>query len=236
MGLLPQQAGYTLFVNKTNGYNNGSQIRGQFSAEVSGPAEGVKTVRFLMDGKPFAEASQPPYKVGFRTTDFSEGWHVMTAEVVLADGSTQTTPGRRFEFVSAEAESAFFRNIVIPLVGSIFGLIAVIYGVQFLSAGRNKSAPLPPGAPRSYGLKGGGICPRCQRAFSLHWWSLNMLGSVYDRCDHCGRWSMVRIASRAELDAAVEAERKAAGTDLPGHERSEADRLKDLLDRSRFDS
>ena len=38
VGLIPLQEGYTLFVNKTNGYNNGSQIRGQFSAEVSGPA------------------------------------------------------------------------------------------------------------------------------------------------------------------------------------------------------
>ena len=116
----------------------------------------------------------------------------------------------------------------------VFGLLAIIFAAQFIAAGR-KTASIPLGAQRSYGLKGGGICPRCQRAFSLHWWSLNLLGSVYDRCDACGKWSVVRIASRAELDAAVEAERKAAEVETPSHEKSEAERLKDLLDRSRYD-
>jgi len=230
----PLQDGYRLVVNKTLGYNNGSQIRGQFSAEVVGDLSAVQSVEFLADGQVFTEVKNAPFKTSFNTADFSIGWHALSAKIVRSDGSSLSTPERRFEFVSVEAEAAFFRNVVFPFLIGVFGLVFVGIAAQFLGMRARKPLNLPLGAQRSFGLKGGGICPRCQRAFSLHWWSANLLTAVYDRCDFCGRWGVVKIASRAELEAAIAAELAAAQPEQPIRPKSEEERLKEILDDSRF--
>jgi hypothetical protein len=62
--------------------------------------------------------------------------------------------------------------------------------------------------------------------------SLNMLTGKLTPCPHCGKWSIVRRASAAELKAAEEAE-------IPTHtaagfEPSEEEKLKKDLDASRY--
>jgi hypothetical protein len=234
MAAAPLQDGYTLLVHKTNGFNNGSQIRGAFSAEVVGDMTGVQVVQFLADGAVFGEASEAPFKIGFRTTDFSDGWHTFSARVQMTDGRSLTTGEKRFEFVSAEAEAAFFRTFVLPMLGGVLLLIASIAGAQFLAMRSHKLSDLPLGAERKFGLKGGGVCPQCKRAFSLHWWSANLVTSAYDRCDYCGKWSMVGFASRAELQAAIAAELADAQPIQPSPAKSPDDQLKERLDDSRF--
>lgn len=229
-----QETTFLLTVSKTVGFNNGSQIRGAFRATLSGPLENVSSVEFQIDGQEMAVVTAQPFVFNFNTTAYAEGWHTLGALVYLTDGTQVSTPTRRFEFVSAQAQGAFFRNFVIPVLAGVFLLVFLGMGIQFLTQRGRKPAQLPLGARRSYGLKGGGICPRCKRPFALHWWSLNLLTGVFDRCEHCGRWGFVRRSGPDALRAAEQAELADAQPEQPLAEKSAEDKLKDLLDQSKF--
>ena len=87
------------------------------------------------------------------------------------------------------------------------GLALVVgLGATLFQALRGKPAPIPPGQPRRYGLMGGAICPKCGRPFPRHWWGLNAGLGKFDRCDNCGRWSIVRAEPFDKLRAAEAAE------------------------------
>jgi hypothetical protein len=60
------------------------------------------------------------------------------------------------------------------------------------------------------------------------------IGSKFTRCIFCGKWSVVRRLSLNELRAAEAAELADAQPEQPLHEKSEAEKLKDLMDESRF--
>ena len=94
---------------------------------------------------------------------------------------------------------------------------------------------LPLGAPRQYGLRGGTICPRCQRPYPIHWWAINIgLRNRVDRCEFCGKWAVVRPQGRDKLEAAESAELEQAQTDALTSPKTEQDRLKEMIDNSRF--
>lgn len=59
-------------------------------------------------------------------------------------------------------------------------------------------------------------------------------GTKIIRCEYCGKWSIVRRASLEELRAAEAAE--LADTQPTGfeHEKSDDEKLKDMVDNSRF--
>jgi len=89
----------------------------------------------------------------------------------------------------------------------------------------------PAGARRDYGLLGGAICPKCGRPFGLHWWAPNLIGSKFDRCSHCGRWSVVGRASHEAL-AAAEAAEEAAAPEAP--ELNPEEKLRRQIEESRY--
>jgi hypothetical protein len=67
-------------------------------------------------------------------------------------------------------------------------------------------------------------------------WGLNAPpGQKFDRCDHCGKWSLVRAASPGQLADAQAVELKYAQPAAPQHELSPEEKLKRDLDASRFD-
>lgn len=225
---------YTLNVHKTFGFNSGSQIRGQFSAEVVGP-DPIQSVTFLLDGKPVGQAAQAPFKFDFDTSSYPVGWHDMTASVTIKAGKTFTTAARRFEFVSADQESAAMRNIMGPMLGGIAILLLLIFAVQFLIFRGQPNKVLPLGAPRNYGIRGGAICPHCHRPFPLHWYAMNMgITTKFDRCDYCGHRGLFKPVRRDELARAEAAELDMVqpGQNIPAE--SEKDKLKKILDDSRF--
>jgi hypothetical protein len=225
---------YTLNVHKTFGFNNGSQIRGQFSAEMIGP-DAIQPVTFLLDGKPIGQAAQVPFKFDFNTSSYPVGWHDMTASVTPKDGTTFITAARHFEFISADQESTAMRNILGPMLGGIALLLLVIYGVQFLIFRNRPNKVLPLGAARNYGMRGGAICPRCHRPFPIHWFAMNMgIGFKFDRCDFCGRQGFFKPVSRDELARAEAAELEMTQPDPNLPAESEKDKLKKILDDSRF--
>jgi hypothetical protein len=195
----------TLSVHRLFGYGGGSQIQGHFRLEASGPSN-LTTVTFTIDDAVVATITQPPFRVDFNTDDYPLGWHDLTATAQTADGRTLTSAPRRFEFVSAAEGWQAVSRIIVPVL-IVAGLAILIgLGVPLAQALRGKPAPLPPGTPRRYGLMGGAICPKCGRPFARHWWGLNAGLSKFDRCDNCGRWSLVRAEPLEKLRAAEAAE------------------------------
>ena len=236
--VLAQDAEYRLDLNRDFGYGAGSNIRGSFTNRVVGPTENIASVTYVIDDQVMGEVTEPPFAFKYHTDTYTPGWHEMTAVVVTTDGREVVTPPVTVNLLSAQSESQAMQRIFIPL-GILFGIIAILgIGSQFLIM-RRSNGPPQPGAPRKYGLKGGTICPRCGRAYPIHFFSINLIGGYVDRCEFCGKVAFVRARSRAELDAAVAAEAAAADAgerSLPGlqTELSEEERAKKLLDDSRY--
>ena len=228
------QSSFSLNVHRNVGYSSGSQIRGSFNLAVVGPAN-IQSVTFLIDGQPMKQVTAAPFSLDFETTDYSLGWHDLSASVQTTDGQTFPTPVRRFEFATAAQESASVKSIVIPMIGIVAVIALVILGSQVLFFRNKPKANLPLGAPRQYGMTGGAVCPKCHRPFPLTLMALNAgLSSKFARCIFCGKWSVVRRLSLDKLRAAEAAELAEAQPEQPLHEKGEAEKLKDLIDESRY--
>jgi len=228
------QDGLSLSVHRNFGYSGGSQIQGSFSLEASGPANLI-SVTFKVDDTVVGTVTQPPFKINFDTSTYALGWHSLTATAQTADGQTLTSAPRRFEFVTAEEGFKAAGRIVIPILAVVGVVILISMGIPLLQTLTGKKSHLPLGAPRQYGLLGGAVCPKCARPFAIHWWGLNVFTQKFDRCDHCGQWSLVRRVSREKLQIAEAAEIKSAQPETPIPESSPEEKLKRQLDESRYD-
>lgn len=238
MPVFGQEAGgLTIAVHKRFGYNMGSQIQGTFTIKARGP-EDLAAVTFVIDGEVLAEVAAPPFEASFETGDYDLGWHEIGATGRTADGRTLESKAVRLQFVSPEAVTKGMVRLLVPVLVLIFGAI-ILSAVMPLLGGRSKRAYAPgsdvPGTPHNYGLLGGAVCPKCGRPFGLHWWGPNVgLFRKYDRCPHCGKWSLVRRATREELLAAEAAESathvEAASRPHP----TEKEALREQLEESRY--
>jgi len=224
----------TLTVRRDWGYGNGSQIQGHFSMEAVGPAN-LTAVVFKIDEAIVAEVTQPPFKIQFVTDDYPPGWHNLIAVGQTSDARTLTSAPRRFEFVSGAEAWAGAQRIIVSVLGAVMVVMSIGLTLQFVATRTGSKKRLPLGAPRRYGIAGGTICPKCQRPFALHWWSFNVGFQKFDRCEHCGQWSLVRRLSRDQLTDAEAAEARLAQPDTPAPELSAEEKLKRQLDESRFD-
>lgn len=231
-----QQEDFRLSISRTFGYSSGSgQVRGNFSASIVGNVDLIQEVTYLIDGESMGALDTPPFKLQFSTTNFPNGWHDLSAQILTKTGHYIDTGVRRMEFVSADQESAFMRSTVFPLLGGLFLIIVIVVGVQVLLSRNRPKVNLPLGAPRKYGINGGTICPKCHRPFAIHWWALNAgITSKFDRCDYCGRSGLFKRYSREQLAAAEAAELQMAGPETPIQPVSEEQKLKDMLDESRY--
>jgi hypothetical protein len=228
-----QESELQLFVRRNFGYGGGSQIQGSFRMEAEGPAD-LASVTFKIDGQVVGTDTEAPWRVDFVTDNYALGWHAITAEGETAEGRTLLSNERRFEFVSAAAGWEAAGRIMMPL-GAVLGLILlVVVGSSILSAINTKRNPVPLGAPRQYGAFGGTICPRCGRPFSRHFWGLNLLAGKFDRCDHCGKWSLVQALPMEQLRAAEAAEKRRARAEAQRPPESAEEQLRRQLDESRY--
>ena len=223
-----------LSIRRDWGYGGGDQIQGYFTLEALGPPN-ITSAAFKLDDREIVTITTPPFKHQINTDDYPPGWHDLSVVAATADGRTLTSAARRFEFVSAEAGWQVAQTIFSRVGLLIGGLLAVMLAAQFLPAllGKKK-APLPLGATRSYGLKGGAICPKCQRPFHVHLMSFNFGPRYYDYCDHCAKWSLVRRATSEELRAAEQAELQLAQPLTPVAEEPPEEKLKRQIDESRY--
>jgi hypothetical protein len=219
----------TLSFSRDFGYSSGTgQIQGTFSMKVEGPDD-LTQVAFYIDDQAIGEDTQAPFKIQFTTDNYPLGEHKLYAVGVTSDGRELRTPEYRREFVSASEGGQAALRIIVPTFALILGALLISSLVTYLT-GRGK--PRPAG---SYGLMGGTICPKCDRPFSIHIWSLSMLVGRLDRCPHCGKWSFVQRAAPHELAAAesLEAREAARGQPVP-QVTSEEEKLRKELEDSRF--
>ena len=236
---LAQEDGLSISVSKQFGYNLGSQIQGTFRIRVRGP-EDLAVVMFLFDDEPLGEATAEPFDFTLKTGDYAPGWHTITAIGTTTGGQALTARTLNFQFVTAQAAGEGTAKLIVPIV--VFALIATIATAVFpVLGGRKKAATAydpasySSGEPRSYGLLGGVVCPKCSRPFGMHWWGLNIsLVGKYDRCPHCGKWSMVRRASREALTEAEAAEYAEHTASAPRPVLDAEEKLREQLDDSRF--
>ncbi len=228
------QQGYRLLVDRNFGFSAGSQIRGDFTLKLSGDEQAVASVTFLIDGEEMATVDQPPFHYRFNTAAYPEGIHELSARLILKDGSTVELTPRRFEFASSEAEKEAIFKIVMPLLGVVLLLTLLGGGMQMLALRGKPAGRYAPGQPRDYGVLGGAICPKCQRPTPVHVWGLNLLVGKWDRCENCGKFSLMRRQPLEVLRAAEAAERQAEQGSLPTAEKSEEEKLRDLLDQSKY--
>lgn len=228
------QTDYSLTLNRNFGYGNGSDIRGDMTIKIKGDESAVQTVQFRMDGKEMgALVSQAPFELRFNTVDYPEGIREIDAVVTLKDGSTINTTPRRYNFVSAAMQSSSMKKILIPIL--VVVVLAMLLGSlsQILTGRKRGGNKVTPGTHRDYGFAGGSICPHCSRPTPRHVWGINLLLGKLDRCENCGRWSLMRAYPLDVLRAAEEAEAAANQANLPV-EKTEEEKLRELLDKSKY--
>jgi hypothetical protein len=222
-----------LTLSRDFGYSSGTgRIQGTFSMRVSGP-DNLQRVVFLIDGQLIGEDSQAPFSIQFHTGNYPLGVHTLSAVGFTSDGRELRSNETRREFVSADEGGRTALKIAIPIVGVTFGMILLSTLLPVILR-RRKSAGIPLGAPRSYGLLGGTICPKCGRPFGIHIWGLNLLAGKLDRCPFCGKWSLVRRASPEALKAAEAAELEMADRSESAPSDSPEEALRKDLDESRY--
>jgi hypothetical protein len=214
------------------GFSGSGQIQGTFTIHVTGPAN-LARVDFLIDGKQIGEATAAPFNLQFSTGSFSLGTHTISSIGYTADGQALHSPDVTAEFVTASTGLKAGGKIAIPIL--VIALLAVIVSALLPAlTGRGKHSQLPLGQPRNYGMKGGGICPKCRRPFSFSLLAPNLPFYRLDRCPYCGRWGLVRIASLSDLRKAEEAELETAKVNQMIPEESEEEKLRKELDDSRY--
>jgi len=185
----------TLRLARTWGYGGpNGDIQGTFTFKADGP-ENLTAVEFYIDDTLVGEVTEPPWKLRFNTDDYPQGQHKLYAIGTTSDGQTLRSNVLVRNFVPASDAWKFVIKIGLPLIFLGFAIPAFIY---WLDKKRN---------PEKYsgysGPQGGAVCPNCGCPFPRHWWGLNFGTKKYDRCPHCGKWSMVGRASEEELRAAA---------------------------------
>lgn len=229
-------AGYLLKVSKIMGTNLGNQINGSFKLGIDGDLSAVQSVAYRIDGQAIGTADAAPFTLVFKTTAYSSGVHQLSAVVTLSDGRTAETPARSFDFISGEEAGAVFNKVVLPILGITLAVVVVMMLAQFVVFRNRPLAHIEPGAPRNYGLKGGAICKHCGRPFAIHWSAINLMPTLrYDRCDYCGKWGVQHVVSASALRAAEQREIAESRPAAPVPEKSEAEKLKEMMEKTRYD-
>jgi hypothetical protein len=180
-----------------------------------------------MDGELVYEGSETPFKWQFNTASYPEGRHTFSAIGYKADGTeVQAEPFTRV-FLSSDTAWSKTGGMIVPIL-LIVGAVTLAGVVGPLLFGRSKTH-----TPGVYGMAGGAICRRCTFPFSRSMMAPNLLVGKLVRCPHCGKWAILPRALAAAL-ASAEA-RLAAGSETTIDEPSEAEKLAQMVEDSRFE-
>jgi hypothetical protein len=222
-----QEEELALRLTRDFGYGAGAQIQGTFSLRVSGPEDVVK-VDFIIDGEVVHTATEAPFRYQFKTDVYTPGLHTMTAVGYKADGTAVSGPEFTRQFLSKEEANSSVMKFIVPVL-VLVGLAALAGAVLPALMMRGKAFK-----PGQYGTAGGAVCPRCTFPYSRSLLAPNLLVGKLQRCPHCGKWAIVRSATRVELDAAEArwAKEGTSSVEAP----SEEDKMRQLLDDSRYDN
>jgi hypothetical protein len=218
----------TLTLHRDFGFGGGSKIEGNFTLRAEGPPALVE-VEFRIDDEPVGEDVEAPFRYSFHTADFPTGPHTFLAVGRLADGRMLESNTITYVFLSSEEAKLTMTKIVVPILAVTLGVIVVGSLVSFF-IGRNRSFELG-----RYSMAGGTVCPRCEFPYSRSVFSPNLVVGKLGRCPHCGKWSIGRRASPQELDQAEARFRRDSENGPEVTTESADEKMRRLLDESRFD-
>jgi hypothetical protein len=221
----------SLSLSRDFGAGFGNSIQGTFSFRVSGP-DNLASVTFYIDDQIVGQDNEAPFRLQFKTDTYPLGVHTLHATGITQDGQTLSSNSLSRNFISGGTAGRTTLYIVIPIIAiSIGGLLLSSW---IANRGRKSGGQT---TINVHGPVGGTICPKCNKPFARHIWGLNVVVGKYDRCPHCGKWSLVRAMNRDILDAAVEAMQQAETRQMqqPNDIDDEA-RQRKRLDDSKFDS
>lgn len=228
-----QGTGINLSLSRNFGFSSGTgRIQGNFTLKASGPAN-LQRVVFYIDNQELGEATKAPFNFSFNTSSYSASRHSLHAVGYMTDGQQLQSNVINAQFITSAQAGQSTLRIIIPIVVVIAVAITLSALIPMLSP-RGKTDRLPLGSQRSYSMLGGAVCPKCGRPFSLHFWGINMLAGKFDRCPYCGKWSLVRRSSMADLRAAEQAELDQATSEAAQSPLSEEEKLRKELDNSKY--
>ncbi len=210
----------------SGGFN--SDIQGTFTVKASGPAN-LERVQFFLDEALLGEDTESPFAIQFVTDNYPTGAHVFSAVGFTTDGKRIDSKTISAVFMSKEEGSAVSLKTVVPILAVAFGAIAISAITTMVNVRKGKK--LPAGAARSYSF-GGGICPKCKRPFGFQLFGIHMLGRKLTACPHCGKWSVVKLATMSELHSAELAELDTEKAQI--HDASDEEKIWKELDDSKY--
>ena len=209
------------------GFGGVGQIQGTFTVRITNP-EGLDRAEFFIDDQLAHTAEGPPFEYRFHTSQFPAGKRTLAAIGYTPGGQALASNTITREFLTAEDARQATGSLLIP----ILGLVVILFVASaLLPALLGRGGNYKPGV---YGRAGGAVCPRCQKPYSRHTLAPNLVAGKLERCPHCGKWAIVRRASQAELEAA-EARLATAGRPEGGQPEGEEERLRRLIDDSRYE-
>ena len=208
----------------------GNNIQGTFSFRLSGP-DNLSRVVFYIDDQIVGEDGEAPFRLQFKTGDFPLGVHTLYAIGVTDEGQELRSNSLSRNFISGSSATRSSLYIIIPIIVLAIGGRFLVSWIS--NRGRHSSDQV---SVKVHGPHGGTICPKCHKPFARHIWGLNLVVGKYDRCPHCGKWSLVRMPPDV-LDAAVEAmaQAEAAQNQAASDDMDDDDRWRKRLDDSKFD-
>jgi hypothetical protein len=212
------------------GFNN--QIQGLFTLEATGLP--LQSATFMIDAEVIGQVTAAPFKLSINTDKYPHGLHTFTVVGVTTDGRTLTSKPRQYEFVDASVGGQAGLKIGGSIAGVVLGIVALMLAFQFLPGYLGKRKMVPLGAHRTYGIKGGAICPKCGRPFGIHLMSINLFTRYFDRCEHCGKWSIVSRATPQQLADAEQIELAMAQPEKPVVTETAEAKLKRQIEETRY--
>jgi hypothetical protein len=230
----PETPLYRLNVNRDFGYGAGADIKGLFTLRIVGPDD-LTSVSFFIDGELITEVNTSPFTYQFNTSQYPFGTHDLTAVVNNTAGEKFSTPARHMNFVSPEEQAAGMRNIIGPILLLLVSVMIIVGLAQTAAMRQRNPNGVAPGTHRNYGYAGGSICKHCGRPTPRHIWGFNIAIGKFDRCENCGKWSVMQAAPYEILRAAEEAEKTSVSEQPTFNEKSDEEKLRDLIDKSKYE-
>lgn len=218
-----------LSLSRDFGYSSGTgSIQGTFSMRVSAEIDLLKVV-FFIDNLAIGEDTQPPFQFQFNTDNYGLGEHTIHAVGYAVDGKEYASKEIRADFVSSDEGWQTALKIIIPVFGLILGAMLISFALPWiLRGGKPKQIILPD----HFSILGGAVCPKCKLPFNIPFLKINLVTGSLLPCPYCGKWSIVRRASSAHLQAALEAAKIQQNPDISKTQSENS--IKKEIDDSRY--
>lgn len=226
---LQQEPELAVSLSRDFGYGGfDNRIEGLFTIRAEGPEDLVR-VDFYIDSESINSDANAPFAYQFTTNDFAPGEHRLYA-IGSTSSDTQVRSNELIRvFLTPEQAGGAVYEVVVPILAIALAAIALTAVVPML-LNRGKRPVLG-----QYGALGAAVCPKCGLPSSYNFLAPNMVVGKLQRCPHCGKWSIMRRASPAELAAAEALWRRQESGSGAAQPDDEANRQRRQIDDSRYE-